>query len=107
MLYLALCKHLGIQAKKKLSDYLPKAESSQIKITEKQDFWQVFYLLALDVYNIEKDDQYFRANMQSADQFRYIRKHYPIRREFSAIALNTGNFANSKAIYGVGFLPAI
>ena len=107
MLYLALCKHLGIQAKKKLSDYLPKAESSQIKITEKQDFWQVFYLLALDVYNIEKDDQYFRANMQSADQFRYIRKHYPIRREFSAIALNTGNFANSKAIYDVGFLPAI
>jgi erythronate-4-phosphate dehydrogenase len=107
MLYLALCKHLGIQADKKLSDYLPKAESSQIKITEKQDFWQVFYLLVLDVYNIEKDDQYFRANMQSADQFRYIRKHYPIRREFSAITLNTGNFADSKAIYGVGFLPAI
>jgi erythronate-4-phosphate dehydrogenase len=107
MLYLALCKHLGIQADKKLSDYLPKAQSSQIKITEKQDFWQVFYLLVLDVYNIEKDDQYFRANMQSADQFRYIRKHYPIRREFSAIALNTGNFADSKAIYCVGFLPAI
>jgi erythronate-4-phosphate dehydrogenase len=107
MLYLALCKHLGIQADKKLSDYLPKAQSSQIKITEKQDFWQVFYLLVLDVYNIEKDDQYFRANMQSADQFRYIRKHYPIRREFSAITLNTGNFADSKAIYGVGFLPAI
>jgi len=107
MLYLALCKHLGIQADKKLSDYLPKAESSQIKITEKQDFWQVFYLLVLDVYSIEKDDQYFRANMQSADQFRYIRKHYPIRREFSAITLNTGNFADSKAIYGVGFLPAI
>jgi erythronate-4-phosphate dehydrogenase len=107
MLYLALCKHLGIQADKKLSDYLPKAQSSQIKITEKQDFWQVFYLLVLDVYNIEKDDQYFRANMQSADQFRYIRKHYPIRREFSAIALNTGNFADSKAIYCIGFLPAI
>jgi erythronate-4-phosphate dehydrogenase len=107
MLYLALCKHLGIQADKKLSDYLPNAQSSQIKITEKQDFWQVLYLLVLDVYNIEKDDEYFRANMQSADQFRYIRKHYPIRREFSAIALNTGNFADSKAIYDVGFLPAI
>jgi erythronate-4-phosphate dehydrogenase len=107
MLYLALCKHLGIQADKKLSDYLPKAQSSQIKITEKQDFWQVFYLLVLDVYNIQKDDQYFRANMQSADQFRYIRKHYPVRREFSAVALNTGNFADSKAIYRVGFLPAI
>jgi erythronate-4-phosphate dehydrogenase len=58
------------------------------------------------VYNIETDDQYFRANMHGAEQFRYIRKHYPIRREFSAIALNTGNFADSKAIYGVGFLAA-
>ena len=107
MLYLALCKHLGIQADKKLSDYLPKAQPNPIQLSEKQDFWQVLHQLVLNVYNIETDDQYFRANMHSADQFRYIRKHYPIRREFSAIALNTGNFANSKAIYGVGFLPTI
>ena len=107
MLYLALCKHLGMQANKKLSDYLPKAQPSSIQIIENQDFWQVLHQLVLNVYNIETDDQYFRANMHSADQFRYIRKHYPIRREFSAIALKTGNFANSKAIYGVGFLPTI
>ena len=107
MLYLALCKHLGIQADKKLSDYLPKAQPSPIKVSGKEDFWQVLHQLVLNVYNIETDDQYFRANMHSADQFRYIRKHYPIRREFSAIALKTGNFANSKAIYGVGFLPTI
>ncbi len=106
MLYLALCKHLGIQADKKLSDYLPKAEPSSVQISEKQDFWQVLHQLVLNVYNIEADDQYFRANMQGADQFRYIRKHYPIRREFSAIAVNTGNFADSKAIYALGFLPA-
>ena len=107
MLYLALCKHLGMQANKKLSDYLPKAQPSSIQIIENQDFWQVLHQLVLNVYNIETDDQYFRANMHSAAQFRYIRKHYPIRREFSAIALNTGNFADSKAIYGVGFLPSI
>jgi len=107
MLYLALCKHLGMQANKKLSDYLPKAQPSPIQIIENQDFWQVLHQLVLNVYNIETDDQYFRANMHSAAQFRYIRKHYPIRREFSAIALNTGNFADSKAIYGVGFLPSI
>lgn len=106
MLYLALCKHLGVQADKKLSDYLPKAEASCVKINEKQDFWQALHQLVLNVYNIEKDDQYFRANMCSADQFRYIRKHYPIRREFSAITLKTGNFAHSKAIYELGFLPA-
>ena len=106
MLYLALCKHLGIQADKKLSDYLPNAEASGVKISEKQDFWDVLHQLVLNVYNIETDDKYFKANMCSADQFRYIRKHYPIRREFSAIALNTGNFSDSKAIYDIGFLPA-
>jgi erythronate-4-phosphate dehydrogenase len=104
MLYLALCKHLGIQANKKLSDYLPKAQPTSIQITEKQDFWQVLKQCVLNVYNIETDDQYFRANMHDADQFRYIRKHYPIRREFSAVALNTGNFSDSKAIYELGFL---
>jgi erythronate-4-phosphate dehydrogenase len=106
MLYLALCKHLGIQAHKKLSDYLPSAESSTIQINDKQDFWQILHQLVLNVYNIETDDQYFRANMHGAEQFRYIRKHYPIRREFSAIALNTGNFSDSKAIYRIGFLAA-
>ncbi|MFT6284222.1 MAG: erythronate-4-phosphate dehydrogenase [Arenicella sp.] len=106
MLYLALCKHLGLRADKKLSDYLPKAEPSSVQINEKQDFWQVLHQLVLNVYNIETDDQYFRENMGSAEQFRYIRKHYPIRREFSAIAVNTGNFAGSKAIYDAGFLPA-
>ncbi|MFQ3190465.1 MAG: erythronate-4-phosphate dehydrogenase [Paraglaciecola sp.] len=105
MLYLALCNHLGIQAEKKLSDYLPKAEPSSLHINEKHNFWQLLHQLVLNVYNIETDDQYFRENMDSAEQFRYIRKHYPIRREFSAIALNTGNFADSKAIYAVGFLP--
>ena len=106
MLYLALCQHLGIQASKKLSDYLPKAEPSSIHITETQNFWEVVQQLVLNVYNVETDDQHFRTNMQGAEQFRYIRKHYPIRREFSAIALNTGNFADSKAIYALGFLPA-
>ena len=75
-------------------------------LSENQNFWQVLHQLVLNVYNIETDDQHFRANMHCAEQFRYIRKHYPIRREFSAIALNTGNIADSKAIYDLGFLPA-
>jgi erythronate-4-phosphate dehydrogenase len=105
MLYLALCKHLGVQADKKLSDYLPMAEPSNIKMSEKHNFWQALHQLVLNVYNIDTDDQHFRANMHGAEQFRYIRKQYPIRREFSAITLNTGNFVDSKAIYALGFLP--
>jgi erythronate-4-phosphate dehydrogenase len=74
-------------------------------MSEKHNFWQALHELVLNVYNIDTDDQHFRANMHGAEQFRYIRKHYPIRREFSAITLNTGNFVDSKAIYALGFLP--
>jgi erythronate-4-phosphate dehydrogenase len=107
MLYLALCQHLGIQADKKLADYLPQAKPIILPVNAKTDFWQALSQLVLAVYNIEADDQHFRENMSGPEQFRYIRKHYPIRREFSAIAVNTGNFVDSKAIYQLGFLPLI
>ena len=61
--------------------------------------------LMLDVYDISQDDLRFKQEAHGPEQFRYIRKHYPIRREFSAIAVNTGNFVDSKAIYALGFLP--
>ena len=60
--------------------------------------------LVLDVYDIAEDDRQFKQLVDGGEQFRYIRKHYPIRREFSAIKVNTGNFVHSKAIYDLGFL---
>lgn len=105
MLYVALCQHLGLQVDKKLSDYLPKAAPISLPVNEQKNFWQTLSQLVLAVYDIELDDQHFRENMTGPEQFRYIRKHYPIRREFSAIALNTGNFVDSEAIYQLGFLP--
>ena len=112
MLYFALCKQLGVPSNKNLSDYLPQAKPSQVQITDRESFWQALQNVVLDVYNIESDDHHFKnmmcqSNKTDAEQFRYIRKHYPIRREFSAIALNTGNFAESKALYQLGFLPAV
>ncbi|WP_158971087.1 4-phosphoerythronate dehydrogenase [Paraglaciecola sp. L3A3] len=104
MLYLALCQQLNIQPNKKLSDYLPVAEPSEIAINNKDEYWHVIRDLVLNVYNIEQDDSQFRQLVDSGEQFRYIRKHYPIRREFSAIKVNAGNFPHSKAIYGLGFL---
>ncbi|MGS2720767.1 4-phosphoerythronate dehydrogenase [Paraglaciecola aestuariivivens] len=106
MLYSALCKFLAKPATKTLQQYLPKAKSIALDTLATQDFWQVFPELVLAVYDISEDDRHFRANMLSAEQFRYIRKHYPIRREFSSITLNTGNFSDSKALYQLGFLPA-
>jgi len=105
MLYLALCELLGKQADKKLSDYLPESTIGPLLVKEDQDLLQAASQLTLEVYDISQDDQAFKKQAQGPEQFRYIRKHYPIRREFSAIAVNTGNFVDSKAIYALGFLP--
>jgi erythronate-4-phosphate dehydrogenase len=105
MLYLALCELLGKQADKKLSDYLPESTIGPLLVKNDQDLLQAASQLTLEVYDISQDDQAFKKQAQGPEQFRYIRKHYPIRREFSAIAVNTGNFVDSKAIYALGFLP--
>ncbi|MDU0355831.1 4-phosphoerythronate dehydrogenase [Paraglaciecola aquimarina] len=104
MLYLDLCQQLNIQPNKELTDYLPIAAPSDIALESTEPFWQGIRNIVLDVYNIADDDRQFKAQVDGGEQFRYIRKHYPIRREFSAIKVNAGNFVNSKAIYDLGFL---
>ncbi|WP_339724670.1 4-phosphoerythronate dehydrogenase [uncultured Paraglaciecola sp.] len=106
MLYVALCELLGKPAQKKLSDYLPESTIGPLQVNAEQDLLQVASRLILKVYDISEDDQVFKKQALGPEQFRYIRKHYPIRREFSAIAVNAGNFVDSKAIYALGFLPA-
>lgn len=103
MLYQALCKRFKLTVSKKLSDYLPEVEG-QLTTVANLDFWQNIQNLVLQVYDIGSDSKQFKDKVASAEQFRYIRKHYPIRREFSAIAVNAGNFPQSKAIYALGFL---
>lgn len=105
MLYLALCELLGKKADKKLSDYLPEPTIGPLLVKADQELLQAASQLMLEVYDISQDDKVFKKQAQGPEQFRYIRKHYPIRREFSAIAVNTGNFVDSKAIYALGFLP--
>ena len=102
MLYQAVCDLYQLPAVKKLSDYLP-VEQGTLSIKSELNTWQNFKQLVLQVYNIANDSEQFMASIQAPDQFGYIRKHYPIRREFSAIKVNTGNFAQSKAIYALGF----
>ncbi|WP_340679001.1 4-phosphoerythronate dehydrogenase [Paraglaciecola sp.] len=102
MLYQAVCDLYQLPAPKKLSDYLPVVQQS-LSIKSELNAWQNFQHLVLQVYNIASDSDRFIASVDNVEQFGYIRKHYPIRREFSAIKVNTGNFAQSKAIYALGF----
>ena len=55
------------------------------------------------VYAIEQDSLLFKTRVNDDKSFRYSRKHYGIRREFSSVQVNTGNSLLTQAIYGLGF----
>ena len=103
MLYQQLCRRFNIPVSKYLSDYLPPADPAQLELPATAAAQNLLRDLVLKVYDISKDDVQFKLTMGEPDQFRYIRKHYPIRREFSAIKVNAGNSVESKAIYALGF----
>jgi erythronate-4-phosphate dehydrogenase len=105
MLYHALCQFYQRANTKVLRDYLPLM-STELMLNPQLDFRQNVQKLILEVYDISKDSEHFKMTLHDAEQFRYIRKHYPIRREFSALKVNTGNFARTEAIYALGFLKA-
>jgi erythronate-4-phosphate dehydrogenase len=102
MLYQALCQHFALPENKRLDDYLPQVKQA-LTLSDAQPFWPAVRDLVWQVYDIRHDSELFKRQCSSAEQFGYIRKHYPIRREFSAMPLNTGNFAQSEAIYALGF----
>lgn len=106
ILYQALCKLTGQSESKKLSDFLPIAQPNLLTVKEETSLFEGIRDLVLAVYNISEDDERFKQQVGGPEQFRYIRKHYPIRREFSAITVNAGNFAHSKAVFDLGFLLA-
>ncbi|WNC67452.1 4-phosphoerythronate dehydrogenase [Thalassotalea nanhaiensis] len=86
MLYQALSKLANKPIEKQLEQFLPKAEFEYEKqhpnnelITVKQ---RVF-----DVYDVRRDDKIFREQL-NIKSFDYLRKNYPVRREFSALELS-------------------
>ena len=83
MVYDAFCHHLNVQNELKLEQFLPHFENNPTVNSSKSSFDQLFQLVK-HMYDIKKDDGIFRARMAESEAFAAIRKHYPIRREFSA-----------------------
>ena len=84
MLYSELCEFLGQKSELQLSSFLPKYEISHVL---KSNTPQALLDLCLDVYDISKDDSVFRSIMAQSNQFKEIRRNYPVRREYSAVNL--------------------
>lgn len=101
MLYQALSKHLADNLSNAsgdeqiLTDLLPISEISQVKLNGNGDrddttINRVIHL----AYDVRRDDGFFRQHI-GTDGFDWIRKHYPIRREFSALTVTSNKQNNT------------
>jgi erythronate-4-phosphate dehydrogenase len=86
MVYDAFCRHLNKQNVLKLEGFLPDFKNNLSVDSSLSPFNQLFQM-AKHMYDIKKDDGIFRARMAKSEAFAHIRKHYPVRREFSAVEL--------------------
>jgi len=105
MLYQALCQHLGVEPTVQLSDLLPTsavfAASVETPRTE-VDLQLVSRLVHLS-YDVRRDDGIFRQHI-AGNGFDWIRKNFPVRREFSAITVNGQPSATLNALAELGFI---
>jgi len=86
MVYDAFCSHLNTQSVLKLEQFLPDFDNNLSMDLSISPFNQLFHMVKY-MYDIKKDDGIFRARMAKSESFAEIRKHYPVRREFSAVEL--------------------
>lgn len=86
MLYQALCQYLTIPVTKKLDDLLPTPSVEKLGLNPdssiENQLKQAIYL----VYDPRRDDALFR-NLLSVNGFDWLRKNYPIRREWSSLKI--------------------
>jgi erythronate-4-phosphate dehydrogenase len=91
-----------------LSDLLPDFEQNPVKLSSVSSLTaEDIQQLINAVYDIRDDHQRFIERMSCSTDlgfdFRYYRKNYAIRREFSVQQVYTGKLRQSKALFGLGF----
>jgi len=101
MLYQALCQQLAIAPNKSLNACLPEPAITSVTINADFDQNLLIQMVKM-VYDVKRDDGIFRQQV-SALGFDYIRKHYPVRREFSSIAVNNPKLCEIEPLNGLGF----
>jgi erythronate-4-phosphate dehydrogenase len=106
MLYQALCHHLGIVPSKKLSSMLPVPAINKLRINQVFDQLVLNQLVKM-VYDVRRDDGIFRQQIDQQNKtnsgFDQIRKTYPARREFSAIAVKNADQVKCDVLHQLGF----
>lgn len=90
MLFHALCELLDIDVDFDCNEVLPSACIHQVNIdndAQLVDFYSINRLIHL-VYDVRRDDSLFRQNIEEHG-FDWLRKNYPVRREFSSLVVKS------------------
>jgi erythronate-4-phosphate dehydrogenase len=103
MIYEAFCRHFGIEITRKIEDFLPAPQISEIFIKNSEKKPLLFAVSAL--YDIKKDDAAMRRlKDQPADKqgqfFDALRKNYPVRREFQNTKISVSD-EKLKSVFGL------
>lgn len=86
ILYQAVCQHLALPVSKQLDNMLPTPSVTHLKLnSEYTSVSQLKSAIHL-VYDPRRDDALFR-NLLAVKGFDWLRKNYPIRREWSSLKL--------------------
>ncbi len=106
MLYQALCHQLALPVEKSLADFLPKSGISKIEINRQFDEILLNQLVKI-VYDVRRDDGLFRQQIQRSvsdgNAFDFIRKSYPVRREFSSVQIDLIDQVKADEVHLLGF----
>lgn len=101
MLYQALSTQLGEPALLQLSDFLPTPAMTNMTLSASFEIKNLPQLVH-SVYDIRRDDGIVRAELQKKG-FDFLRKNYPIRREFSALTLECATDEQALMLSELGF----
>ena len=100
MIYEDFCKHFGLPSKHNLDDLIPKPDLSMLQLNPTAEAKQVLALACGNVYPLMQDN----ARMREDNDFDWLRKNYPVRREFSSLKLRGITDAKTSAMMsGLGF----
>ena len=115
MIYKAVCKYFGLEAKFDIKDFLPEPDVPQLKINPNSGDEQDLLRGAVEkIYRISEDDSKLRRILdrpaeRKGEFFDNLRKNYPVRREFqnTRIILATEDTESTERLAeklkGIGF----
>ena len=100
MIYKDFCEHFGLDSSHQLDRLIPQPDLSSLQVSPNKTAKEVLAQACGSVYPLMEDN----ARMHEGNDFDWLRKNYPIRREFSSLQLQgMTNTDTTTMMIGLGF----